>query len=372
MNAGSLLYIRCHIVAKTVNLQFACVIANQLIEMEEGKAALKKVSDFEEGLEKECKDWKSKLTGGLDNTQVLISLFILGFFYSMYTITNYTLGNTRDQYSVTSGCYCRKNARTPYRAWFGLCLTIWIIFHTYIFFERSLKSPKCCCDRGKVMEAMRHCIWKHISTCISTCLKNCFCKREDNIPNPGTPAPRDKLNLEHYERILWYRYYKLYVVGYSKDIKPDLPDEIKTKPNRPVSAPPVIDTDCVKAEDTDGHRCCYLECQNCCRCFYRYIFQWPAHFILVLLKYIAQGTTVPILMLQVFDTYALLCFFPDGKYCETASEYKIHLAQAAITISFYFCIALALLTNALLEWNGTNNTQAKKSPKLPANRQDRK
>ena len=55
-------------------------------------------------------------------------------------------------------------------------------------------------------------------------------------------------------------------------------------------------------------------------------------------------------MLQVFDTYALLCFIPD-LYCKTASEYKIHLAQVAITISFYFCIALAQLTSALLEWD---------------------
>ena len=152
--------------------------------------------------------------------------------------------------------------------------------------------------------------------------------------------------LQRYEKILWYRYYQLYVVGYSKDIKPDKSSKAS------------------QSKDDRRYYClgrCKDESKDCCiNCYHG--FRDLSYAFLVLLKYIAQGTTVPLLMLQMFDTYALLCFSPDGTYCKTVSEYKVHLAQAAITISFYLCIALAQLTSAMLDWYDQSSGQKNDNP----------
>lgn len=323
------------------------------------KTTVQKVQDFEEGLEKEVKDWKSKLTAGLDNTQVFISLAFLGCFYTAYALTNYSLGNTRDLDSITSGCHCRHKARTLYRLWFYLFSSLWALVHTYIYVERSLKSLELCNLKprtcGKLIEAILSYI---ISNCKDLCCyiicrfrSGCSCCPAYNPPNQGSGeirlSDRDKLNIKHYERILWYRYYKLYVAGYSKDIEPEPNTDTKTESTPAASSP-------TREGTSDDYVCCCRQ-SGCMihfkNCYRRVFLNILVRFILVLLKYIAQGATVPILMLQVFDTYAFLCFSPNVNYCRTASEYEIHLAQAAITMSFYFSIAVAQLASTLLQWD---------------------
>ena len=319
----------------------------------------KEVTDFEAKLQNEYKDWKTKLTGGLDNTQVFVSLGILGCFFASYTIINFTLGNTRDQYTITSGCYCRSNARIPYVVSFTVLLITWFIFHTYIFIKRTIKrnlrfAEYCCnhCNCRTILKCLENalaCVARRIvavteavihrikaSICKYVCCDPPLTKSEDE--SPGNKEDAQYLN-EYYENLLWYRYYKLYVVGYSKDIKPKTPIETKTDPPKNLQG------------TSNGKHSGYLQKNTDVECFRPYYLLWKlTRIVLVLLQYVAQGTTVPILMLQIFDTYALLCFSPVGEYCETVSEYKVHLAQAAITISFYFCVALAQLTSVLLEW----------------------
>ena len=160
----------------------------------------------------------------------------------------------------------------------------------------------------------------------------------------------DEWDLEHYEKLLWYRYYKLYVVGYSKYIKLDEKTHEDQVPKTALDSPAPTQNEGLQSEGDDQPETCQQSCsldsKYCCKVIWRII-----RIILVLLKYIAQGTTVPLLMLQAFDTYALLCFFPNRAYCETVSEYEIHLAQVAITMGFYFCIALAQLLSTFLEWD---------------------
>ena len=252
------------------------------------------IRNFEEQLKKEKEDWKKKLTGGIDNTQLFISLIILGLFYATYAAINFSLGNTRDQYSITSSCYCRKIAHGLYNASFWTLLIIWFFVHTYIFLQRELKSSQYECFRnvGGLCEAIRKWI------CVS-----CLPEHEYEDPKQQQPAPEQQQ-----------------------------PAPEQQQPE--------------KTYDCCNHCCCTIITKG-----FRLAIRKIARIILISFKYIAQGATVPILMLQVFDTYALLCFIPN-LYCETASdEYKIHLAQVAITISFYFCIAAAQLTSVLLEWD---------------------
>ena len=327
--------------------------------------AVKEIREFDDKLVKESKGWKSKLTGGLGDEQITISLLILGLFYTIYSITNYTLGNTRDQYTIVSACYCNRDAKVPYRVSFGLLLSLWIIAHTYIFITRNSKYLKialnffayccCCCydreskewrkclqDGGKCIVKTKRSIWDGVINCLglSEYFNPYSSISQSSNDKHHKPGDREISKLQRYEKILWYRYYQLYVVGYSKDINPD-------KPNKASSDLQSKGYNCFDA--IDG-------CKGCCIDCYRYFWNL-IYFILVLLKYIAQGTTVPLLMLQMFDTYALLCFSPDGTYCESVSEYKVHLAQAAITISFYLCIALAQLTNAMLDWYDQSSGQ---------------
>lgn len=105
--------------------------------------------------------------------------------------------------------------------------------------------------------------------------------------------------------MLWFQYYKLFV-GYGKhDKKINLPVE---SPNKTESSNENNDEE----KDT-CNCCCYSAVQrdlsgDCTirnvtlKCVYRYI--------LVAWKFFAQLVTVPLLFLQIFDTYSLLCFNP--------------------------------------------------------------
>lgn len=316
-----------------------------------GKAVVEK---FEGKIKTEVKDWKSKLSAGLDNRQVIVSLVILGIFYTAYAITNYSLGNTRDLYSITSGCHCRRLHRCLYRWFFGVFSGLWILVHTYISISKhkTLRYYFCCCYR--CYEKGYH----------SNNPSGQAGKRKGKQDEPDCSG-RDKMYIANYEAILWYRYYKLYVSGYSKDVVP----KTKTTDHHQNNKGTVNDSD-------NQYPCCCSESQCCtslgtikCRDFRNLLLKVKklVRFVLLILKYIAQGATVPILMLQVFDTYALLCFSPNGEYCRKASEYEIHLTQAAITISFYFCIAAAQLANTLLEWEGEWKRRAVSDDALRAN-----
>ena len=474
---------------------------------------VERILRFEENLENKRKDWKTKLTGGLDSTEVFISLSVLSCFYAIYTLINYRLGNSRDQYTIINGCHCSDDARKPYRWSFYTLLSLWLIVHTYIFIERNLKDLEfsvCCCTRclncwkciqnciqklGLFFIAFRHFIWASICECINSCFNRFLINddsddkqkssqsssqsddkpsqslsqsddkpsqslsqsddkpsqslsqsddkssqsssQSDNKPSQSSSQSADKssqsddkssqslsqsddksshsssqsddkssqsadkssqsddkssqslsqsddkssqslsqsadkstspsdngskssssdedrenLNLKHYKDILWYRYYKLYVVGYSKDIKPDKKLPKSEHVNKG------------KDPESKSQYFCWKSCQSCIdnneKSCCPQIIRKLIRTVLVLLKYIAQGATVPLLMLQVFDTYAYLCFSRNDAYCKAVSEYEVHLAQVAITISFYFCIALAQLTNEFLDWDQNREVVKKK------------
>ena len=104
------------------------------------KVSVEKILKFEDDLEDKFKDWKTKLTGALDNSQVFMSLFILICFNAIYAIINHCLENNRDQYTITAGCHCRDNAKKPYRRLFYAVLSAWFAIHTYIFIKRNFKD----------------------------------------------------------------------------------------------------------------------------------------------------------------------------------------------------------------------------------------
>ena len=284
----------------------------------------------------ESKNWKSKLTAALDDTTLFASLGILCGFYFFYTLTNYILGgNTRDQDTITSECSCRDSARHLYRSLFSLFLIAWFFVYSYVPFQRVCQSfghyvPEWKTARrlqkfGDFLETVKRIsFWKRL---FREC---CSLRKGRHTATEPDPMKQDHLqssNKKSHKKVLWYKYYKLYVMGYVEKIIPSSP-----------SAPAPADSNTKKD----------LSCKN--KILSIHLVSWIRGFILVI-KYIAQLATVPLLMVQMFDTYALLCFAPNHLYCGDRSEYDIHLTQVVITMFFYTAIAVAQLTTTVLEWD---------------------
>jgi len=80
-----------------------------------------------------------------------------------------------------------------------------------------------------------------------------------------------------------------------------------------------------------------------------FVFHCVFHIALKCIQFIAQLAVVPLPLIQVFDTYAFLCFTGDN-YCSLKSEYKLHLDQTALTFAFYCSLTLSFLFSSMLTW----------------------
>ena len=79
------------------------------------------------------------------------------------------------------------------------------------------------------------------------------------------------------------------------------------------------------------------------------IVQIVFHIILSFIRFIAQLAVVPLLMIQILDTYAYLCFTANS-YCNMRAQYKLHLDQTAMTFAFYCSLMISLLSTTMVRW----------------------
>ena len=93
----------------------------------------------------------------------------------------------------------------------------------------------------------------------------------------------------------------------------------------------------VDLEEIKSNYCC-----GCCFLFY------VVCFVLECGRIIAQRVTVPLLMIQAFDTYAFLCF-TGNRFCTATAQYSIPLGQAAFTFAFSVSIIASTLIVAMLK-----------------------
>ena len=66
------------------------------------------------------------------------------------------------------------------------------------------------------------------------------------------------------------------------------------------------------------------------------------HVFLRIAQFIAQQSVVPLLIVQMYDTYTLLCL-AERSYYGFKSQYKLHLDQTAMLFSFYCSLMVSLL-----------------------------
>ena len=349
----------------------------------------------------EAKSWKSKLSGVLNEQQIFFSLIVIGLFYFAYTITNYSFGDGRDEDYITINCSCEFIHRFLYRLWFSICFAIWFVIYTSTFLEEVLKSP--CPTLGKCLEDINHCrpcskcclsIFNHVSTCIKYCCsKSNNSESVNNTEGSGTKQTSDsEAKIEAKIQQLWFYYYKLYVVGYKKDQDEWSIDiqEVSTNTNQSTPNPnnTMSNQNSTKGPNDDqrkytegsqnktipetnnddndtqtytkkqgenpdeGNETLHSkELDNRKNCGWSYLRCYIIYIVFISFKYIAQLATVPLILLQMFDTYSLLCFVPNEEYCTPTSEYRIHAVQTILTVSFYCSLALSLLSSTILDWN---------------------
>ena len=289
-------------------------------------------SEVEQDLSEQSCSWKSKLSAALNDEQVFFSLLLLGIFYVGYTAAkaDFDANDTSidDDERFIQSCYCSLHQRSFYRSWFILFCAIWFIIHTYAFLAQFQILTNKCQNCGNIITGI-------LAAC--SVLLECFCcvcpcrKDDDGGPSVGQNqlAIKGLVSTEKLEsniRMLWFQYCKLYVTGYAKDDE-KIGIVSKARENNE------------DQRDSGKH---YFPSAH--------ILKGVIRAFLFFIKYLSQLVTVPLLLLQMFDTYSLLCFSPD-LYCSNTSEYKLHLAQAAITLLFYCNLALSQLTSTMLAWN---------------------
>ena len=137
----------------------------------------------------------------------------------------------------------------------------------------------------------------------------------------------------------WFLYCKLYVVGgYTKSPTAKEMMKVNVSVTMREETPHQIEDNCSCCNKSTI--CCN---KNICSS------KQKIRGLLLVVKCISTLVLVPLLLLQIFDTYSLLCFSPDF-FCSHATEYQLNLLQAAIILFFYCSLLLSQLTSTLLLW----------------------
>ena len=373
-------------------------------------------------------DWKSKLSPAFSEEEILYSLLVLGNFYVVYVIVKASFdvhdNSIDDEQRFVESCFCSLNQRIFYRFWFGFCVLLWILIHSYSFFAQ-LSALHQFEDVMKVFLAFCivcpcYClngVYKCLCNCLKWCLSKCRCKHNEVKNNHNisieskslipdskkqSPTANNTVGFDQGNKIkslrknislLWFQYCKLYVIGYTRyhdkrqsiEIIMENNNEVTDDSREMENAYGCCFLECKKrGEDaTCTHPCCCLRCSRqccsqcrnestcpdvnimCCNKYFpdRFLLKDITRAFLFLVKYLSQLATVPLLLLQIFDTYSFLCFSPDS-YCSHTTEYKQHVVQAAITLFFYCSLVISHLTSTLLIWNPwpKRNEQPRRTP----------
>ena len=250
-------------------------------------------------------------------------------------------------------------------------------------------------------------VYKYLCKCLNQCLSKCCCKNKEQYESISelmeSTASSTINNIVQGNKIklvrknislLWFQYCKLYVIGYTRYYNKRQPIKIIIEKNNSEDDVDNGETkngccflECKKREDaTCTHPCCCLRCSRqccsqygnestcpdinimCCNKYFpdRFLSKDITRAFVFLVKYLSQLATVPLLLLQIFDTYSFLCFSPDS-YCSHTTEYKQHVVQAAITLFFYCSLVMSHLTSTLLIWNPWPHDEQSKPRPAPGN-----
>ena len=284
-------------------------------------------------------EWRKYLSGALNDEQLYLAMIVLFIFYFVYTLYNAFLDNTqKDEGDVIRNCTCKDGHRNFYLFWSITCFTLWFVCYScYTLattFPRITKSLK-----QKFINQMYNCVGKYVQ----------ICKNADENDSNNSDSDERKLKLktdQHIEQckmFLWSRSYEMYAVGIKKrneqlDLK-----EIEKLIARSLSLE-ICRKECLNVrENADKGG------QNLSQNFHvvKSLSLALFHSFVAVVRFIAQLSVVPLLIIQMFDTYTLLCL-AERDYCNRISRYRLHLDQTALSFSFYCSLMISLLTTTWL------------------------
>ena len=302
-------------------------------------------------------DWRKTLSGALDERRLFCALVILLIFYTGYSIVNATHDNkAKDEDYITRNCTCNNSHRWFYILWLGTCFSMWTICHLYFSAQKLI--TRCfkgcchlllCCNQETICKKIK-CKKAYDGTEIQLINDKSFrdqCCIACNQWRPKiTSCIFDNDDIHRYENYLWTQYYELYAIGVTKEIKMFSDKSVK----RILLKNDETDSPGNKTSAHDEMVACPIDhyisgCYDWCK----FVTHYSIHIILCIIRYLAQLVIVPLLMIQMYDTYAFLCLAADN-YCTPGSEYDLHLDQTAITFGFYCGLMLSYVTSIMLHW----------------------
>ena len=323
-------------------------------------------------------DWKETLSGALDDQRLFFALFTVALFNFIYIAVSYAQNkeDLKDEDSITELCKCNTGHRCFYISWFTICSTIWAFCHFMVFmadhwdFWNNTKKCCCCCYFEKDI-CCKYRSQKpglnNLECCLNKCIRETQCGKEGNnhkdccccccccccchipcsIYNNFYKYITNNDKITQYEFHLWTQYCELYVVGITKNNEnytfDSIIKEVFEVPEASAQQSQDTETDKVAYDTTAALPNQYSECHPW------FLVQVVFFLIIKFIQFFAQLAVVPLLLIQLFDTYAFLCFTADS-YCSMRDEYKLHLDQTALTFGFYFALMTSLLSTIMLRW----------------------
>ena len=283
-------------------------------------------------------EWKKYLSGALSETQLKIAMIILCFFYSLYTLHNaYFLDtNERDEGDIIRNCTCKDHHWNFYVSLLVVCFTLWLICHSYYTLAEAF--PAVANEVEKSLKA------KYVQ----------FCKKNDDETDytPGISECERNLkkktdqHIDLCKDLLWSQCFEMYAIGNKKNNKEFNLKEIKKLIARSLSPELCrkgnVSTE-VSQDNTDSSAYDLSKNPHNVKRTILFLF----HSFLVVVRFIAQLSVVPLLIVQMIDTYTLLCL-AERDYCDRVSRYKLHLDQTALSFAFYCSLMISLLVTIWL------------------------
>ena len=288
-------------------------------------------------------EWKKCLSGALSDKQLYLAMFALSFFYFGYTVHNAFIdGKKTDEGDIIRNCTCEQNHKIFYVSWIVICFILWLCLHSWYTLTEAFPKISSWCKRF---------FHKRILDFEHSRLYN-LCFKPGSIDTTDSPKDDDsdfkKLSDRHIgqcKKFLLLRTYETYAIGIKKRneklnlhevkklIKISLSrDFCKKESERRNTPDPVDSIDNANNQLVNEHSS--QKCKTISFAFF--------HGILVILRFIVQLSVVPLLIVQMFNNYTLLCLF-DRNYCNRTSHFRLHLDQTALSFAFYCSLMISLL-----------------------------
>jgi len=304
--------------------------------------------------------WEKTFSGALSEEQISASLVVMTIFYLFYTLFNAFEGEDRDEEAIVRSCRCNSTHRDFYISWTVICCCLWGFCHLFLTVGRIF--PVVPSYTNKLMRKVVNRAHSAAKTAYEASKELFFDDDDDEDDDidgydelsevQRKMKRRLHYNIKQYNKYLWSQSYDLYSVGIKKknDEEFDLHNVDKmiikslTPPQPKKPSTEELPTKRRKRKALIEKRIgSYVGCGAKCSSHFLVFF------LLNFAQFMAQFAVVPLLLVQMFDTYTLLCIAEED-YCSSENQNRLHLDQTALTFAFYCSLMISLLTTLCLRW----------------------